>query len=324
MMTAALGGEGDERVVSEVADLWFHTMVLLSARGIPLRRVFEELARRHAEEGHVTGHALARALLALVLLAGCATATGRIENGMFYSAKGYRVTLPTDRLAGGCRASGPISRCAARRARAAWWWTRPARGRESTRPLDVLARHLTFGLTRRDVLENGTSTVGGREAAHSVVRGLADGRTVTVEALVMRAEPCVHDFLYVAPSDAFDGGAARVPGPGRELRAGAARGDRDEGSAAAPARDRAVVRRPRAAHHAGGPQPDPAAVLLLAGGPRDRHHRRAVARGRAHRRAVHRHGAGAADRGEHGPLRRRELRRARWWRSPSCASWGRC
>ena len=47
VVTAALGGEGDTRVVSEVADLWFHTMVLLASRGIPLRRVFEELARRH-------------------------------------------------------------------------------------------------------------------------------------------------------------------------------------------------------------------------------------------------------------------------------------
>jgi phosphoribosyl-ATP pyrophosphohydrolase/phosphoribosyl-AMP cyclohydrolase len=49
VVTAALGGEGDDRVVSEVADLWFHCMVLLGARGVPLRRVFEELARRHAE-----------------------------------------------------------------------------------------------------------------------------------------------------------------------------------------------------------------------------------------------------------------------------------
>jgi len=49
VVTAALGGEGDERVVSETADLWFHTMVLLAARGIPLRRVFAELARRHGE-----------------------------------------------------------------------------------------------------------------------------------------------------------------------------------------------------------------------------------------------------------------------------------
>jgi phosphoribosyl-ATP pyrophosphohydrolase/phosphoribosyl-AMP cyclohydrolase len=49
VLTAALGGEGDERVVAEVADLWFHSMVLLTARGISLRRVFTELARRHAE-----------------------------------------------------------------------------------------------------------------------------------------------------------------------------------------------------------------------------------------------------------------------------------
>jgi phosphoribosyl-AMP cyclohydrolase / phosphoribosyl-ATP pyrophosphohydrolase len=49
VVTAALGGEGDERLVAEVADLWFHSMVLLAARGIPLRRVFNELARRHGE-----------------------------------------------------------------------------------------------------------------------------------------------------------------------------------------------------------------------------------------------------------------------------------
>jgi phosphoribosyl-AMP cyclohydrolase / phosphoribosyl-ATP pyrophosphohydrolase len=52
VVTAALGGEGDDRLVSEVADLWFHSMVLLSARGIPLRRVFAELGRRHAERGN--------------------------------------------------------------------------------------------------------------------------------------------------------------------------------------------------------------------------------------------------------------------------------
>ena len=49
VVTAALGGEGDERLVSEVADLWFHSMVLLAGRGIPLRRVYAELARRHVE-----------------------------------------------------------------------------------------------------------------------------------------------------------------------------------------------------------------------------------------------------------------------------------
>jgi len=48
VITAALGGEGDQRVIEEVADLWFHTLVLLGARGIPLREVLNELARRHA------------------------------------------------------------------------------------------------------------------------------------------------------------------------------------------------------------------------------------------------------------------------------------
>jgi len=48
VITAALGGEGDRRVMEEVADLWFHTLVLLGERSIPLGDVLEELARRHA------------------------------------------------------------------------------------------------------------------------------------------------------------------------------------------------------------------------------------------------------------------------------------
>jgi phosphoribosyl-AMP cyclohydrolase / phosphoribosyl-ATP pyrophosphohydrolase len=51
VIAAALGGEGDRRVVEEVADLWFHTVVLLGERGIPLGDVLKELARRHAARG---------------------------------------------------------------------------------------------------------------------------------------------------------------------------------------------------------------------------------------------------------------------------------
>ena len=47
VVTAALGNEGDRRVVEEVADLWFHTLVLLGQRAIPVREILEELARRH-------------------------------------------------------------------------------------------------------------------------------------------------------------------------------------------------------------------------------------------------------------------------------------
>jgi phosphoribosyl-ATP pyrophosphohydrolase/phosphoribosyl-AMP cyclohydrolase len=49
VITAALGGEGDRRLVEEMADLWFHTLVLLGERGIPLREVLKELSRRHTE-----------------------------------------------------------------------------------------------------------------------------------------------------------------------------------------------------------------------------------------------------------------------------------
>jgi phosphoribosyl-ATP pyrophosphohydrolase/phosphoribosyl-AMP cyclohydrolase len=47
---AALAGaaESDERLVEELADLWFHSYVLLAARGLDPARVEEELSRRHA------------------------------------------------------------------------------------------------------------------------------------------------------------------------------------------------------------------------------------------------------------------------------------
>ena len=44
----AVKGQGDERVISEVADLLYHTLVLLAARGLTLADVEAELERRHA------------------------------------------------------------------------------------------------------------------------------------------------------------------------------------------------------------------------------------------------------------------------------------
>ena len=42
----AAKGQGDERVISEVADLFYHVMVLLAARGLTLADVEAELVRR--------------------------------------------------------------------------------------------------------------------------------------------------------------------------------------------------------------------------------------------------------------------------------------
>ena len=100
VVTAALGGEGDRRVVEEVADLWFHTLVLLGERSIPLRDVLEELARRHAARPAPAAEHRARRRVrrgAGRRPRGRAACAGpRIENGVYHARSGYRVTLPRD------------------------------------------------------------------------------------------------------------------------------------------------------------------------------------------------------------------------------------
>lgn len=40
-------GQGNQRLIEEAADLFYHTLVLLSARGITLEDVENELEKRH-------------------------------------------------------------------------------------------------------------------------------------------------------------------------------------------------------------------------------------------------------------------------------------
>lgn len=47
---AGKGGQTDE-VVCEVADLWFHTLVLLSYYDLPPERIYAELQRRFGTSG---------------------------------------------------------------------------------------------------------------------------------------------------------------------------------------------------------------------------------------------------------------------------------
>ncbi len=52
-LAAELPAGDDSKVVHETADLLFHVMVGLTARRIPIERVFTELARRFGTSGHV-------------------------------------------------------------------------------------------------------------------------------------------------------------------------------------------------------------------------------------------------------------------------------
>ncbi len=51
-LASALVSESDDRVTSEAADLVYHVLVGLLARGVPLRTVEAELARRFGVSGH--------------------------------------------------------------------------------------------------------------------------------------------------------------------------------------------------------------------------------------------------------------------------------
>jgi phosphoribosyl-ATP pyrophosphohydrolase/phosphoribosyl-AMP cyclohydrolase len=56
-LEAALAGAGesDERLVAELADLWFHSYVLLAARGLDPAAVEDELLRRALDSGTKAG-----------------------------------------------------------------------------------------------------------------------------------------------------------------------------------------------------------------------------------------------------------------------------
>ena len=43
----AAKGQGNQRIIEEVSDLFYHTLVLLSAKGLSLSDVEDELRKRH-------------------------------------------------------------------------------------------------------------------------------------------------------------------------------------------------------------------------------------------------------------------------------------
>jgi hypothetical protein len=142
-------------------------------------------------------------LLVAVLVAGCSAS--HIENGVFYSTKGFQVSLPPQSWA--VKPGGPAE-LELQRGDPAGGMLADATCDDKTagRPLNVLSRHLTFGLKDRVVEDGGTLTVDGRPAQRSVVRGSLDGTAVGVEAVVIKGQRCVYDFLYVAPAASFETG----------------------------------------------------------------------------------------------------------------------
>jgi hypothetical protein len=147
---------------------------------------------------------LAFAALAVVL-AGTACTADRIERGVFHSRKGYAVNLPGREWE---VASGTAADLELRRAAPAGGMLADAtcEGRAPGRPTPLLVRQLTFGLKDRTDVRNETVVVKGHPGARTTLRGTLDGQEVAVDAVSLKGDRCVYDFLYVAPVAQFEAG----------------------------------------------------------------------------------------------------------------------
>jgi hypothetical protein len=139
---------------------------------------------------------------ALVLTSACAGK--RIDNGVYHSSKGYRVTVPGDGWVpvADSRADLELRYGAGPAAIAA---NAVCDGRLSRRDVRLLSRHLLIGLRDRKVIETGELAVGARRGARTLLDArAADSETpVRIETIVLTDERCVYDLMYVAPRATF-------------------------------------------------------------------------------------------------------------------------
>jgi hypothetical protein len=144
-------------------------------------------------------------LVALLAATGCTA--DRIERGVFHSRKGYEVSLPGSawQVARSSRADLELKREAPPGGMLA---DATCDERLAERSPERLVRHLTFGLKHRSDVHTEPVTVAGRPGARTTFRGTLDGTEVGVDAISLKGDRCVYDFLYVAPADAFDVGRA--------------------------------------------------------------------------------------------------------------------
>jgi hypothetical protein len=151
--------------------------------------------------------ALVTTVVLVTALAGCAGR--RLQDGVFRSEHGYRVSVPgpgwmvVEESPADLelrRADGQAGMLAAATCR-----------RMITRQRHAdLGRHLLLGLRERETLEDGEASLAGYRGVHQVVEGrMRDSRErVRIESYTVKDDRCVFDLLYVAPVAVFDSSRA--------------------------------------------------------------------------------------------------------------------
>ena len=146
---------------------------------------------------------LALALGAVIVLTGCAGR--RIENGVYHSEKGYRLTLPSAdwSVAADSKADLELRH---QDGLAAMLANAECDERARSRSVGLLLGQLLIGVHDRATIEQNEVSVNGRQALHWVLDGrvAADGAPTRIEAYVVKDQGCVYDFAYAAPPASFE------------------------------------------------------------------------------------------------------------------------
>lgn len=147
--------------------------------------------------------ALSTTVAIVTALAGCAG--HRLENGVYRSEHGYRVTIPDSgwTVVDGSRADLELRRADGRAGMLAAAACGPATSR---RRLADLERQLLLGLRERETLEEGETSLAGRRGVHVVVEGRMQdsAERVRIESYTVKDGRCVYDLLYVSPPASFE------------------------------------------------------------------------------------------------------------------------
>jgi hypothetical protein len=146
---------------------------------------------------------LALALGAVIAFTGCAGR--RIENGVYHSDKGYRVTLPGSEWSVAADSKADLE-LRHQDGLAAMLANAECDDRAKSRSAGLLLGQLLIGLHARATIEQNEVSVNGRQALHRVLDGrvAADGAPTRIEAYVVKDQDCVYDFAYAAPPASFE------------------------------------------------------------------------------------------------------------------------
>ena len=146
---------------------------------------------------------LALALGAVIVFTGCAGR--RIENGVYHSGKGYRLTLPGAEWSVATESKADLE-LRHQDGLAAMLANAECDDRARSRSAGLLLAQLLIGLRDRATIEQNEVSVNGRQALHRVLDGRvsADGAPTRIEAYVLKEESCIYDFAYAAPPASFE------------------------------------------------------------------------------------------------------------------------